>query len=89
MISSSTRSHINHDVTHSSGSIEVAAQQTKARQFIVVAVNDHLVNPPLALAWAKAIHAQTHVSTGDCGLRITECEAAKLTSAVRDFLVAP
>jgi len=77
------------DVTRGKGSIESAAHLSKAAQLIVVAVNDHLVNPAPALQWAKAINAKTYVSTADCGHLITECEGDKLTSAVRDFLAAP
>jgi homoserine O-acetyltransferase/O-succinyltransferase len=80
---------ITHDVTRGKESIEAAAQQSKAKQLIVVATNDHLVNPAPALQWAKAIHAQTYISAGDCGHRITLCEGDKLTKVVRDFLAAP
>jgi homoserine O-acetyltransferase len=79
---------IGHDVTHGSGSVEAAAQHSKIPQLIVVATNDHLVNPAPALLWAKTIHAQTYVSSGDCGHRISECDGPAINAAVRAFLAA-
>jgi homoserine O-acetyltransferase len=78
-----------HDVTRGSGSLADAAQKVRVSQFIVVATNDHLVNPAPALEWAQAIHARTYVSSGDCGHRIFECDGPALIAAVRDFLAAP
>jgi homoserine O-acetyltransferase len=75
-------------VTHGSGSVEAAARQSKIPQLIVAVTNDHLVNPTPALLWAKTIHAQTYVSSGDCGYRITECDQPAITAAVRAFLAA-
>ncbi len=80
---------IAHDVTHGNGSLEETARKTRIRQFIVVASNDHLVNPTPALAWAHASGAETYVSAGDCGHRILECDGPAITAAVRSFLDAP
>jgi homoserine O-acetyltransferase len=80
---------IAHDVTRGSGSLADAAQKVHVRQFIVVATNDHLVNPAPALEWARAAHAQTYVSSGDCGHRIFVCDGTALIAAVRSFLAAP
>ena len=79
---------IGHDVTRGSGMVEAAAGKVHVKQLIVAAVNDHLVNPAPALAWAKAAHAETYVSSGDCGHRIFECDGPALTLAVREFLAA-
>jgi homoserine O-acetyltransferase len=80
---------IAHDVTRGSGSVADAAQKVHVSQFIVVAVNDHLVNPAPALEWAQSIHARTYISSGDCGHRIFVCDGPALTAAVREFLAAP
>jgi len=77
---------IAHDVTHGSGTLEDAARKAHVSQLIVVATNDHLVNPASAIEWAHAIHAPTYISTGDCGHRIFECDGPALTATVRDFL---
>ena len=79
---------IAHDVTHGHGTIEEAARRTHIREFIVVAANDHLVNPAPGLAWARAIGATTYISTGDCGHRILECDGPAITAAVRDLSAA-
>ena len=63
---------IAHDVTRGGGTVEDAAAKIQIKQLIVAAVNDHLVNPGPALAWARAAHAETYISTGDCGHRIFE-----------------
>jgi homoserine O-acetyltransferase len=80
---------IAHDVTRGSESLQDAALKAHVRQLIVVATDDHLVDPAPALEWARAIHAPTYVSSGDCGHRIFVCDGPALTSAVRDFLTAP
>jgi homoserine O-acetyltransferase len=80
---------IAHDVTRGSGSIEETARKISNSQLIVVAVNDHLVNPAPALTWGRANGAQTYVSQGDCGHRIFECDGPAITAAVRTFLGAP
>jgi len=80
---------IAHDVIRGSGSVDDAAAKIQVKQLIVAAVNDHLVNPAPALAWARAAHAETYVSTGDCGHRIFECDGPAITRAVRAFLAAP
>lgn len=80
---------IAHDVTRGSGTLGEAARLVHAGQLIVVATNDHLVNPAPALEWAHAVHASTYISSGDCGHRIFECDGPQITAAVRAFLAAP
>ena len=76
------------DVTRGSGTLQETAAKIHVQQLIVAAVNDHLVNPAPALEWAKAAHAETFISTGDCGHRIFECDGPAITRAVREFLAA-
>ena len=83
------RAMIAHDVTRGSGTLEDAARKAHSSQMIVVAINDHLVNPAPALEWAHSIHAPVFISCDDCGHRIFECGGPEITSAVRGFLAAP
>jgi homoserine O-acetyltransferase len=82
------RAMIGHDVTHGQRSLQDAAAKIHVRALIVVASNDHLVNPAPALEWAQAVHAETYISSGDCGHRIFECDGQAITAAVRNFLAA-
>jgi homoserine O-acetyltransferase len=68
------------------GSLERAAQAVKARVFVVVAKQDHVVTPGPASEFAKLIGAKLLVLEGDCGHLATACESARLNQAVRDFL---
>jgi homoserine O-acetyltransferase len=75
------------DVTRDfGGSLERAAQAVKARLFVVVAKQDHVVTPGPASEFAKRIGAKLLVLEGDCGHLATACESARLNQAVRDFL---
>ena len=76
---------IHHDVANG-GEMEAAAKKVKARVLVVVAAQDHMVNPQPALDFAPLIHAQTLVLESDCGHRSTGCEAAKMYPVVKAFL---
>ncbi len=65
-----------------------AARSAKARMLIVVAAQDHMVNPQPALDFAKLSGAETLVLTGDCGHMATACESGRMTTEVRRFLAA-
>ncbi|MGA9669595.1 MAG: alpha/beta fold hydrolase, partial [Terracidiphilus sp.] len=65
-----------------------AARSAKARFLVIVAAEDHLVNPQPALDWAAAIGAPVYVSHGSCAHLIMECDAAAVSSRVRQFLAA-
>ena len=76
---------IHHDVANG-GEMEAAAKKVKAKVLIVVAAQDHMVNPQPALDFAPLIHAQTLVLQSDCGHRSTGCESPKMYPAVKAFL---
>ncbi len=76
---------IHHDAAHG-GSLDDAARQVKARVLVVVAAQDHMVNPKPALDFAAQIGAKTLVLQSDCGHLSPGCEADKLDPAVRAFL---
>lgn len=78
---------IHHDVS-SGGSIETAAKKVKSKTLVVVAAQDHMVNPQPALDFAALIHAQTLVLESDCGHLATNCESAKMFPVVKAFVEA-
>lgn len=66
--------------------LEDAARATRARFLVIVNANDHLVNPAPALEWARAKGAPVYISHGVCGHLIMNCDAAAVSSRVREFL---
>lgn len=76
---------IHHDIAHG-GSLADSAKKVKAKVMVVVAAQNHMVNPKPALDFAPLIGAGTLVLESDCGHRSTECEADRLNPAVRNFL---
>lgn len=78
---------IHHDVANG-GSMENAAKKVKAKVLIVVAAQDHMVNPKPALDFAPLIHAQTLVLESDCGHLSPGCELARMYPVVKAFLEA-
>jgi homoserine O-acetyltransferase len=65
-----------------------AARGTKARWLVIVAAEDHLVNPQPALDWAAALGAPTYISHGSCAHIIMSCDAEAVSTRVRAFLGA-
>jgi homoserine O-acetyltransferase/O-succinyltransferase len=63
-----------------------AARSAKARFLVIVSAEDHLVNPQPALDWAAAAGAQVYISHGSCAHLIMSCDAAAVSSRVRQFL---
>jgi len=53
---------------------------------VVVAAQDHMVNPKPAEDFAKAIGAKVFVLDSDCGHISTGCEAARLAPVIEAFL---
>lgn len=70
------------------GSLEKAARAVKAKTLIIVAKLDHVVTPGPALEIARLLNARVVELEGDCGHLATSCEAAKVNSAVSEFLNA-
>ena len=67
-------------------SIEDAAKSTRAKWLVIVSAQDHLVYPAPALAWAKAVGAETYVSDTPCGHSIMACDAEQVSERVTRFL---
>jgi len=68
------------------GSEAKSAAAVKAKVFIVVASQDHCVNPAPALSFAKLLNAETMILTGDPGHSSPGAEMAKLGPAIDRFL---
>ena len=62
------------------------ARAAKARFLVIVAAEDHLVNPQPALDWTAAIGAPVYLSHGSCAHLIMSCDAEAVSARVRDFL---
>lgn len=78
---------IHHDVARG-GSMDDAEKSVKARVLVVVAAQDHMVNPMPAEEFAKAIGASVLVLDSDWGHISNTHQADKLNPAVRAFLDA-
>jgi len=63
-----------------------AASAVKARVLVVVGLQDHMVNPTPALAFARLMKARTLELDSDCGHVAPDCESAKVAAAVAKFL---
>ena len=76
-----------HDVSRPfGGDMAKAAAAVKARLLVVVGLQDHMVNPAPARAFARLLHARTLELDSDCGHLVTDCEAAKIRAAIAEFL---
>ncbi|HEX4582643.1 MAG TPA: alpha/beta hydrolase [Acidobacteriaceae bacterium] len=67
-------------------SIEEVAKASRAKWLVIVSAHDHLVYPAPALAWAKAVGADTYISDTPCGHQIMECDAEQVSQRVEKFL---
>lgn len=70
------------------GSLKRSAKAVKAKVFVVVAKQDHVVTPEPALHFAALLGAKLLNLEGDCGHLATVCEGQGLAAAVREFLKA-
>ncbi len=81
------RAMISLDVAKPFGdSLAAAAKSVKAKMLVVIANEDHMVNPAPAREFAHAIDARTIELASDCGHTSPGCESGKLNPAVRAFL---
>jgi len=82
-----TQAMMSLDVTEKfGGSWERAATSVRAKSLIVVDRFDHTVTPGPALAFAKALNAQTLILESDCGHMGPTCESAKVNALIAEFL---
>lgn len=71
------------------GRLEDAAKIVKAKTLVIVARQDHMVDPIPGLKFAGMLGAQTLVLESDCGHLSPGCEADKVSAAVDGFLGQP
>jgi homoserine O-acetyltransferase len=69
-----------------SGSMEKAAAAVTAKLLVIVAAQDHMVNPTPARRFAALTHSTVVELTGPCGHLANGCEQDKVKRAVTDFL---
>ena len=75
-----------HDVGRGRGGLEAAARRITARALVVVAEQDHAVNPGPSKDLARLTGAKLVTLAGDCGHAAPSCEEAKVVEAVRAHL---
>jgi homoserine O-acetyltransferase len=76
-----------HDVSRPfGGDMSKAAAAVRARVLVIVGLQDHMVNPTPALAFAPLLKARTLELDSDCGHVAPDCESAKVGTAVAKFL---
>ncbi len=81
------RAMIGHDISRRfGGEMAKAAAAVKAKTLVVIASEDHMVNPEPARQFARLGGFQLLELPGNCGHMATSCEAARLNSAVDSFL---
>lgn len=71
------------------GSMERAANEVRAKAFIIIARLDHVVTPAPALGFARLLQAKTLELDSDCGHLAPTCEYQKVNAAVAEFLQEP
>lgn len=76
-----------HDVSRPfGGDMSKAAAAVKARVLVIVGLQDHMVNPTPALAFARLLKTRTLELDSDCGHVAPDCESAKVDAAVAKYL---
>ena len=68
------------------GSMERAAASVKAKLFVIVATEDHVVTPGPAMEFARLNHSKLVILESDCGHQAPSCESKRVNQAVADFL---
>lgn len=78
---------IKHDIYKSASvDLENISDVIKTDALIIVALQDHLVNPISSIAFAKQLDYTLVELTGDCGHIAVWCEANKIKEATSSFL---
>lgn len=82
------RAILTHDVLHGRP-LEEVARGLPVKFLVIVGAEDRMVAPAPALAWAKAVGAETYISHGECAHLIMNCDAAAVSERVERFLSEP
>lgn len=73
------------DVSKTFGSMKKAAEAVKAKTFIIVSLQDHVVNPKPAIDFAKMINAQMYEFDNNCGHLAPGCEKETFINLINNF----
>lgn len=76
---------MSHDISKHFGSMQKAAETVKAKTFIIVSLQDHVVNPKPAMEFAKMINAQTYEFDNNCGHLAPGCEKEIFINLINNF----
>lgn len=76
---------MSHDISKHFGSMQKAAETVKAKTFIIVSLQDHVVNPKPAMEFAKMINAQTYEFDNNCGHLAPGCEKEIFINIINNF----
>lgn len=75
------------DIYKSSGTVpEKIGEQIKAKLLIIVAVNDHMVNPQSAMSLTKQLSCKLELVNNDCGHNLLDCGSAQVEKTIQSFL---
>lgn len=78
---------VSHNVARNfDNNLKAAAKQINAEVFVIVGLQDHIVHPAPALAFAELINARTLTLDSDCGHLCVGCEMDTVKQAVAQFL---
>lgn len=78
---------MSHDIARAwGGDLARAAERVRARALVVVALQDHMVNPQPALAFARLLQSPTVEINSDCGHGAVGCEMETVRPRVAAFL---
>ncbi len=78
---------IHHNVSAPYGdNMKRAAARVKAKVMMVMNLQDHMVNPHPAMAFAKLINAKTLILNNPCGHLGPVCKAAEVNRTINEFL---
>ena len=82
---SQLRAMMGQDIGHGKP-LQEAAGRVRAKMLIVVATEDHMVNPKSSLDFARIGGHETLLLKSNCGHMAIGCEAGRLAEIVRNFL---
>lgn len=73
-------------LTHDIGPLERAAANLKCKLLVIASASDHEVTPDASFDFAKLLHIEPVVLTGNCGHVAPWCEPDKVRAAISAFL---
>ncbi|MGB9665639.1 MAG: alpha/beta hydrolase [Ignavibacteria bacterium] len=80
------RAMISHDISKGFGSKEDLKNQIKAKLFLIIAKQDHILHPSSSLELAKILNCQTLLLDDNCGHLSVNCNLEKVREEINSFL---